>query len=302
MESIMLNPLDVEYVEFDLSTRCNARCPLCYRNYKVFREHYPRDFERPLEDICKQILEFPSLKWIYVVGSISEPTLHSRFLDLVRFIKGRGILIELCTNGSTRTESFWKELGALLTEEDKVYFTICGSTQEVHEVYRRGTRLEKILENARALRSVRKCDYAQCIRFAYNSADFDSDRFKKMVSEFSYVYWTETFIAQDPSVYREQVNWELFKPCHNKFDPIKELAKTVDKISHRCDCESLKYNKVQVDVYGNVYPCYLYLEASKGRLWNRNYSDIINGKCSVCKYCSAPIKRYLVKHGLEDIV
>ena len=190
----------------------------------------------------------------------------------------------------------------MLTEDDKVYFTICGSTQELHALYRRGTDLAKILRNAKALRSVTRCDYAQCIRFAYNNSDFDSSDFLAVIRDFTHVYWTETFIAQDRDVYSEQVQWDLYAPYHNKFEPIKKLAQVVDKVPHKCDCESLRFNKIQIDVYGNVYPCYLYLEASKGALWNHNYSDIINGKCRVCKYCSAPIKRYLIKHNLEDIV
>ena len=35
-----------------------------------------------------------------------------------------------------------------LDENDKVYFTICGSTQELHETYRKGTNLKNILKNA----------------------------------------------------------------------------------------------------------------------------------------------------------
>lgn len=299
---MILDYSKVEYAEFDLSTRCNAKCPLCYRNYKAFKEHYPNNIERDLSELKAQIAEFPNLKWIYLVGSISEPTMYSHFLELVQHIKTRGILIELCTNGSTRNPKFWKDLGRLLTTEDKVYFTICGSTQELHETYRRGTNLAKILENARALRSVTACDYAQCIRFSYNNADFESAAFKELIGEFTHIYMTETFIQQPREMYRNDFDWDTFKPAHSKFDDIQKLANSLKVGSFKCDCESIEYKKIQVDVYGNVYPCYLFLEASHGELWNGNYSNILNGKYECCRFCARAIKRYLIKHDLVNIV
>lgn len=293
---------DVQYAEFELTTRCNAHCPLCYRNYKTFAKHYPKNLERPVSDICQQISEMPNLKWIYLVGSISEPTMHSNFLQIVQFIKEKNILIELCTNGSTHNEDFWRALGNLLTEDDKVYFTICGSTQKIHATYRRGTNLAKILKNADALRTVKKCDYAQCIRFAYNNEDLNSENFRKIVQKFSHIYWTETFIKQPDEVYAEQVDWNLFKPHHNNFVYIQKLANKMRNISHKCDCESLLQHKIQVDVYGNIYPCYLFLEASRGAQWDLNYSPILNGKFECCCFCEKTIKRYLIKYGLENIV
>lgn len=298
----MLDLEKVEYAEFELSTRCNARCPLCYRNYKAFDKHYPENIERDVDSIFTQIKTMPNLKWIYLVGSISEPTLHSRFLDIVRFIKSRGILVELCTNGSTRNDIFWRSLGMLLTEEDKVYFTICGSTQEIHEQYRRGTNLAKIMRSAAALRSVRTCDYAQCIRFSYNNDDFNSEEFQKIVEQFSHVYMTETFIQQPLSAYREKFDQELFRPWHHRFDFLQNIVEKNCYKPHKCDCESLEFKKIQVDVYGNIYPCYLFLEASDGKKWDMNYGSILAGKYDCCRFCERSVKRYLIKHGLECIV
>ena len=73
-------------------------------------------------------------------------------------------------------------------EEDSVFFSICGSTQELHEVYRIGTNLDNIKRNAMQLRKAKKIDYAQCIRFEYNSNNFDSNDFFFFLSEFSNIY------------------------------------------------------------------------------------------------------------------
>ena len=43
----------------------------------------------------------------------------------------------------------------ILKYEDKVYFTICGSTQEIHEIYRRNTNLKNILLGRKNLFSLK---------------------------------------------------------------------------------------------------------------------------------------------------
>ena len=112
-------------LELELLTSCNADCPLCYRNYKSFRDHYPSKKQRDLFDIIKQLNEYTDLKWIRSAGSISEPTLYKDFIPLIEYIKRRNINVEICTIGDTRKDEFWKELSELLDENHKVYFTIC---------------------------------------------------------------------------------------------------------------------------------------------------------------------------------
>lgn len=43
-----------------------------------------------------------------LVGSMSEPTLYPEFIPLVAYLKKRNIKIEICTNGDTRDDDFWK--------------------------------------------------------------------------------------------------------------------------------------------------------------------------------------------------
>ena len=102
----------------------------------------------------------PSLEFVMLVGSMSEPTLYFGLFDVIKHLKSRGIKIEICTNGDTHNVFWWEDLGKLLTAEDRVYFTICGATQEMHEQYRAGTKLSSILKNAAALRKVLPVDYA----------------------------------------------------------------------------------------------------------------------------------------------
>ena len=190
----MIPPDDIFELELECSTLCNAKCPLCYRNYVGFRESpYRVPTERGLSETIRQLEMFKNLRFVMLVGSMSEPTLYTKFIELVEYLKKRRIRIEVCTNGDTRDEAFWRRLGQTLDDTDAVYFTICGARQKIHETYRRGTNVWRIARNARYLRSERPVDYAQCIRFAYNSRHLDSNEFRGFISQFSHVYMTETF-------------------------------------------------------------------------------------------------------------
>lgn len=157
----MIDYDDIIELELECTTVCNAQCPLCYRNYKSFRESpYAKPIIRSFNDVRIHLEKFQNLRFVMLVGSMSEPTLYVDFLRLVEYLKSRRIKLEICTNGDTRDDMFWGRLGGLLDSNDSVYFTICGCTQEMHEKYRRGTNLENIIRHARCLREVMPVDYA----------------------------------------------------------------------------------------------------------------------------------------------
>lgn len=303
----MLTLQKIEDVELELTTLCNAKCQLCYRNYTTFDQHYPANKVRPLEEVIRQLDTFPDLVWVRLVGTISEPTLYKHFFDLVKYIKQRNIRIEICTNGDTHNPDWWRELALLMNADDRVYFTICGSTQELHEIYRKNTRLDRILKNARAFRSENKNDYAQCIRFSYNSDDFDGPAFKEMVSEFSHIYWTETFLLKEPSNYVNADNIGLLEPNAQKIDDYRHMdkfarAKYASPVKGKAYCMSWENKSQQVDIDGKVYPCYLFLEASKGEAWDGDYEKILNMQYEVCKYCDRAVIELCDKKDLRYII
>ena len=119
---------DILELEIELTTFCNAKCPLCYRNYMSFPEKYRKPYSRDFNSLIHQLDRYTNLNYVMVVGSMSEPTLYTQFIELMSYLKERHIKVEICTNGDTRDNTFWKQLGMTLDDEDSVYFTICGST------------------------------------------------------------------------------------------------------------------------------------------------------------------------------
>jgi len=300
-----LDKKDILDLEIETSTICQAQCPLCFRNYKVFNAVYPNTIQRDLDELIRQLESYSNLEYIRLVGSISEPTLYKNFFDLVKYIKKRDISIEICTNGDTHNTTWWKKLGSLLNNKDKVYFSICGSTQELHEKYRKNTNLANILKNAKALRSIIKIDYAQCIRFDYNSEDFDNN-LEDFLKDFSNIYWTETFLKKDKDNYKDTNNLDFLKPNPKKIKSYYTIEQMANKRfkdgSHKTHCKSFNDKSQIMDIRGNIYPCYLFMEAAKGVPWDGDYNKIRNLEYEVCKFCEEGLVKIIQGSDLTYII
>jgi len=57
-----------------------------------------------------------------------------------------------------------------------------------------------------------------------------------------------------------------------------------------------------MDVFGNIYPCYLYLESSNGVPWDGNKDDIMHVNRDCCKFCDLIVQKYAKRHNLEYVI
>jgi MoaA/NifB/PqqE/SkfB family radical SAM enzyme len=156
-----------------LSTFCNAKCPQCHRTN-------PRGLDKmpwlPLVnwDFAGFKKAFPPEKMklfaeIQICGTWGDPVMNKDIAEICKYIASYdSILIGLNTNGSIRDEEWWFELGAACGSALEVCFTIDGHTQESHELYRRNTSLQKILNNMASLSYTLARIKVMTIRFKHN--------------------------------------------------------------------------------------------------------------------------------------
>ena len=291
-------------IEIDLTGFCNAKCPLCSWNY-IENEHLVRPNERSIDEIKESLAPFTNLKFIRLVGTVSEPTLYYDFHNLCRWFASENIIMEICTNGDTHDEEWWRELGTILTEKDLVFFSVCGSTQELHETYRVGTNLENILRNAAALREAgKKNDYIQHILFKYNEEDLNSDAMKEIMSQFSHINLTKTYYTRDFSSYRNQYNLDKLEPAQGKeYENIMTAAdlkfQNKDKLPHIVHCKSIHDKCLHMNQFGEIFPCYLYLQESGRLKWDEDYTEILDYSIHSCRLCEKTIKELSRRKGCE---
>lgn len=289
----------IERLEIDLTGSCNAKCPLCARNYKHLEVKFN---DRHLDEITKQLDEYTDLQYIHLVGTVSEPTLYKHFFNLCHYLVKREIAIEICTNGDTHNPEWWGKLGEILTAKDSVYFSVCGSTQELHEIYRVNCSLENLLENARAFRKTNKygIDYIQHIKFGYNEADLESPRMKEIMAEFSHINLTDTYFTRDFSIYKNNFNLDKLLIHDDKLGKYKLIEKHAQKNWEKrhekkfeMDCRSVFEKSVHIDQFGKVFPCYIWLEESREKQWSGSHEEILAFQHECCKFCEKNTKKLL---------
>lgn len=281
----------IEEFEIDLTGTCNLRCDRCSRNY-VHAQHLVGKNIRPLSEICAELDQFPRLKTCMLAGQTSEPTLYPEFTGFLRYLKNRGIHVDLYTNASKNRQELFKEIGEILSNTDTVIFTICGSTQELHQRYRIGSKLTNILDNASALRAVKPIDVLQYIRFKYNFADWKSNSWKNL--GFTKCFWVE---SEGPRIYNETINPRESEPVKEKFYETL-FGKVLGKKYTDGDfvCSHLNSKKIYIDQFGRVYPCYTIAEYDKIELSDFDYNFPTK---TACKLCTVYSRHLMQKYGLD---
>lgn len=146
-DTTMIKPY---HLHIEPTTRCNARCPQCPRtdistgdtksNLNLV-DLAPETLEKILSHEC-----FDNVLDILINGTYGDIVMHPRPLEFLQVCASKGNT-KVNTNGSGLKKQFWESLAKL---NITVEFSIEGMSQQTHEVYRRNTNLNKILENAKA--------------------------------------------------------------------------------------------------------------------------------------------------------
>ncbi len=296
---------DVEEIEMDLTGICNLKCPLCTRNY-AHANHLDGKNIRHIDEIIAQLDKFPNLKRFFVAGAISEPTMYKYFLEFIEYLNSRNIHYEIFTNANTHNEKWWKKLGEIVREDCMVAFTICGSTQELHEKYRVGSNLDEIIRHANAYRSAGKNnDWIQHIRFDYNKEDLETDAMQDIISKFSNEMLIETEGRRRQMNYNNTFEVDI-KPVDSREHAIDLLFKhrPVPGDDNVCiQCLSIERKKVYINQYGKVSACYTHAENEDD--WfeddNMDYTDILDFKFKDCFLCEKKTRLFIDKLGLDFV-
>lgn len=87
----MLDVEEIESAELELTTLCNAKCRLCFRQSKLFPEQFKQPFVRDLVEIQTQLETFKKLRRVELIRQLSDPLCYLQLPQLVRWLKQRGI-------------------------------------------------------------------------------------------------------------------------------------------------------------------------------------------------------------------
>lgn len=263
----MYNYRDIRGVHLEISTRCNAACPDCPRNFRGVDivDTYPV-LDMKLEQF-KQIFNTDFIRQLNVFlinGNYGDFVTAKDGLAIVEYLRttNPGLLIQISTNASGQPK-IWSRLGELGCT---VYFRLDGLA-DTHHLYRQNTDYNFILENARKFIAAGGTAVWAMIKFDHNAHQIEQARALSKEMGFSRfdlvdagrdtmpVFTPDRKFSHTIGKYTGPTDFESVHKFteHYKIEPWGTVENETRNYS--IDCYAKKNLDVYVTANGEVYPC-----------------------------------------------
>lgn len=259
----MFYNLPLSYIHLELTTKCNAACPMCMRNLQGV-EH-PLLVKTDFDITWLDNLDLPANK-LTLCGNYGDPVIHPKLPLIIEYwINKYNNPITLMTNGGMKTPKYWKNLAEISKNKLKIVFGIDG-LEDTNHLYRKNVKWNKLIENAKAFINAGGNATWKFIIFKHNQHQVDDacnyakslgfKQFEKII--------TDRFISNNNERYFSVVNKnnnELYRLYPADYDQTNFKSKNLNRIeiSKKWDGEINCYAKNENSVYiaadGRVYPC-----------------------------------------------
>lgn len=256
----------LETVILEITSRCQASCPMCSRNLFGGLTNPNLKLDSWSLDDYKKIMNcevLSQIKEIQFCGNFGDCIINPDFLEICRYTAqtNPNILVQVHTNGSMRSKEWWKELVSALPKNHIVYFALDG-LEDTHSLYRIGTNYNKIIENAKTFIDNGGIAEWAMIRFDHNAHQVNE---AKKLSE---ILGFQSFSLKDSNRFLNGKQQVLDK--NNNFlyylypfsgsnirstdeSILDEFFQNTSRME--IDCESQKYKQIYIDTRGDLYPC-----------------------------------------------
>lgn len=303
---------DIRYLHIEITSKCNAHCPMCLRNVMggKINPQLPitdlglNDFQSML---TPQFIQ--QLKRIYFCGNYGDPLAAEELLDVIGWLRhvSTNLKIEVFTNGSLRSSSWWKQLAITGTI---VRFAIDG-LEDTNHIYRRGTSFKKIIENATSFINAGGIAQWDYIVFKHNEHQIENAQklseglgFKQFQIKKSGRFFSNSkSIGKDSQpVHHPQTNmvqYEIEKPSRPQYinDALKKeqmLIKKYHSLERYLDqtpiqCKVAIEKSLYLSAEGLIFPCCWtanqlypwYYKPQTSHIWSL-INQLPNGKSDLC--------------------
>lgn len=171
---------EVKYLQLELTSFCNIACPGCERTAPIVADLLNTK-TMTIEQIKRWFVpsEMPSLEFISFSGQIDEPASHPELFEILDyFLTNWDVRMNLNTNGSLKTTSFWKKLGEISYNNSSrltVEFALDG-LEDTLSTYRVGAKYSKVINNAQAYIDAGGKSAWKFIKFVHNDHQVEEAR------------------------------------------------------------------------------------------------------------------------------
>jgi MoaA/NifB/PqqE/SkfB family radical SAM enzyme len=256
---------NVREIHIEPTSLCNAECPQCARNIhgsglnpniqlnSLTINYFTNFFNK---DNIKNI------KKIFFCGNVGDPCATPDLLDICRYLKTikPDIVLGVNTNGSLKTEEWFKELGEIFQGTyDYVVFSIDG-LEDTNHIYRKNTNWSKIMRNARAYIDTGASAHWDMLVFDHNKHQVES---AQQLSRDMGFTWFRSKLTD---------RWDIYPITENLKPAEPYVTKNYDKVE--IVCEKDRDSSIYIDYRGEVWPCCHMAEAYLNEIGKNKHNDI----------------------------
>ena len=148
--------MDFKRINMEASTRCNLLCPGCSRTQEMERGNGLAGGISDMDIEVFKLLVRPEhkLDCITYNAALSDPIYSGTLFEQLKHLNTleKRPMITMSTNGSGRSEKWWKEFASLLSPTDIIEFAIDG-LEDTNHIYRVNAKWHTIMRGATILRS-----------------------------------------------------------------------------------------------------------------------------------------------------
>lgn len=289
-----MKALDVQKYELEISSDCNAECPLCGRT--ELKMPLRGNDNLTLEDI-KKIFHDTDLvkdKKFKLCGVLGDPIINPECLEICEWLGNNGAKqIEISTNAGYNNSEWWSRLAKV--KNMVVCFSVDGYENTNH-IYRVNVKWNTVERNMRAYREAGGKGQWVYITFSHNEDDYEKAR--KLAKEIGLDFVKRTSgrnILHSKKHKSRKMEKEVFvteskKFSHSpnnlstlKWQKTEETSKQeIDDLKKRAETISCKHfyePELYIGADMTLWPCcYLYAEytipSKRHRVLNVDYGEL----------------------------
>lgn len=263
----MLNYRDLRSVHLEISSRCNAACPDCLRNFRGVdvMDTYP---------VCDMSLEqFKQIFTVDFLKQLAHFTINGNYGDFVTARDGLEIVeyilqvnprihIEISSNASAKPK-VWEPLGKLGVT---VYFRLDG-LKDTHHLYRQNTDFDFVLENAKKFIAAGGRAVWAMIKFSHNEhqvAECEAMSKELGFSRFDLVdagrntmpvFNGERQLTHTIGKWQGSTDFDTLFNAYSYYKIEPDMAIKNETENKTIDCYAKRMQEIYVASNGEVYPC-----------------------------------------------
>lgn len=255
----MYNYTDINSVHLEVTSKCQAKCPMCARRLQGgIISPFIKLEEITLDQFIKWFpIKFVNqLAYLNMCGNLGDPIVAKDTLQIFQYLRSsnQDIGLSMHTNGSARSHSWWR---LLAQEKVRVTFGIDGLS-DTHALYRIGTEYHKILHNAiEFIKAGGEAEWTMLI-FKHNEHQVDECRelaaslgFTKFNSKNSSRFKNGQFNVLDEA--GRTVN--ILYPTSKSASMTSKVKVAQEEVLPIINCKAKEQSQIYISATGSVAPC-----------------------------------------------